>query len=255
MFLYKTAINQRLPKTQSAIVANPQYDFYSTMTDLSHLPEVNISEDGACRYLHLGSQWIQGSMFLKDPLRLDLEYIQRMMAWLLFVEPDSVAERHAMQLGLGAGSLTRFTHKKMGMLTSCIEINPAVYRACRQWFRLPDNNATLNVMLADAQTEIREPQWQGAIDALQVDLYDEQAAAPVLDSLDFYRDCHALLTPDGCMTVNLFGHSSSFERSTSTIAQAFGADAVWAFRPTRPLHNLADHPAEARIMLILSRFA
>lgn len=23
----------------------------------------------------------------------------------------------------------------------------------------------------------------------------------------------------------------------------------------RPLHNLADHPAEARIMLILSRFA
>lgn len=24
---------------------------------------------------------------------------------------------------------------------------------------------------------------------------------------------------------------------------------------TRPLHNLADHPAEARIMLILSRFA
>ena len=35
------------------------------------------------------------------------------------------------------------------------------------------------------------------------------------------------------MTVNLFGHSSSFERSTNTIAQAFGADAVWAFRPTR----------------------
>lgn len=24
---------------------------------------------------------------------------------------------------------------------------------------------------------------------------------------------------------------------------------------SRPLHNLADHPAEARIMLILSRFA
>lgn len=26
-------------------------------------------------------------------------------------------------------------------------------------------------------------------------------------------------------------------------------------RELRPLHNLADHPAEARIMLILSRFA
>ena len=28
-----------------------------------------------------------------------------------------------------------------------------------------------------------------------------------------------------------------------------------ATRVLRPLHNLADHPAEARIMLILSRFA
>ena len=203
------------------------------MTDLSHLPEVNISEDGACRYLHLGSQWIQGSMFLKDPLRLDLEYIQRMMAWLLFVEPDSVAERHAMQLGLGAGSLTRFTHKKMGMLTSCIEINPAVYRACRQWFRLPDNHERLNVMLGDAAVEIRKPEWQDAIDALQVDLYDHEAAAPVLDDADFYRACRAALTPDGCMTVNLFGRDSSFTRSVQQLAEAFGDAALWAFRPTR----------------------
>ena len=35
------------------------------------------------------------------------------------------------------------------------------------------------------------------------------------------------------MTVNLFGRSSSFERSLARIAAAFGADAVWAFKPTR----------------------
>ena len=35
------------------------------------------------------------------------------------------------------------------------------------------------------------------------------------------------------MTVNLFGRSSSYERSLSRIAAAFGAGAVWAFRPTR----------------------
>jgi spermidine synthase len=55
----------------------------------------------------------------------------------------------------------------------------------------------------------------------------------VLDSEDFYADCRALLTEDGCMTVNLFGRSSSYERSLEKIAGAFGADAVWAFRPTR----------------------
>ena len=197
------------------------------------LPEVNFSEDGRCRYLHLGTEWIQGAMRLKDPLALELEYIQRMMAWMLFVEPDSVTERHAMQLGLGAASLTRFTARKLGMLTSCIELNPQVYYACRQWFRLPDNDERLNVLLADAAQEIQRPEWQGAIDALQVDLYDDEAAAPVLDDADFYAHCRQLLTPDGCMTVNLFGRSSSFEQSLARISAAFGETAVWAFKPTR----------------------
>ncbi len=35
------------------------------------------------------------------------------------------------------------------------------------------------------------------------------------------------------MTVNLFGRSSSYERSLDKIRGAFGDDAVWAFKPTR----------------------
>jgi hypothetical protein len=35
------------------------------------------------------------------------------------------------------------------------------------------------------------------------------------------------------MTVNLFGRSSSYERSLAKIAAAFGGESVWAFRPTR----------------------
>lgn len=35
------------------------------------------------------------------------------------------------------------------------------------------------------------------------------------------------------MTVNLFGRSSSYPRSLARIEAAFGADAVWAFKPTR----------------------
>jgi spermidine synthase len=66
-----------------------------------------------------------------------------------------------------------------------------------------------------------------------VDLYDEEAAAPVLDSETFYADCRKLLTDDGCMTVNLFGRSSSYAQSVEKISKAFGADAVWSFKPTR----------------------
>ena len=197
------------------------------------LPDVNFSDDGPLRHLHLGTEWIQGSMVLDAPTALYHEYIQRMMAWLLFVEPDSVAGRHAMQLGLGAGSLTKFCHKELHMKTTAIELNPQVLLACRGWFKLPAENPRLQVVLADAALEIESPRWWGTVDALQVDLYDHQAATPVLDSLPFYASCRRLLKADGCMTVNLFGRSSSFVRSVERISAAFGADTVWAFKPTR----------------------
>lgn len=201
---------------------------------LIELPEVNFSEEGPIRHLHLGSPWIQGSMWLDAPHALVHEYIQRMMAWLLLVEPTSVAKRQAVQLGLGAGSLTKFCAKTLRMKkTTAIELNPQVLHACRGWFKLPADSARLQVVLADAAQEIRQPHWWDTVDALQVDLYDQEAAAPVLDSPEFYADCRRMLTADGCMTVNLFGRASSFDRSVEAIAQAFGREAIWAFKATR----------------------
>jgi len=199
----------------------------------AELPEVNFSDWGDVRYLHLGTEWVQGSMKLDAPFEIELEYVQRMMAWLLFVEPASVASRHAMQLGLGAATLTKFSRKQLRMRTTAIELNPQVVAACRGWFKLPADDLKLSVVIADAGAEIRQAKWQGSVDALQVDLYDHEAAAPVLDSEDFYADCRALLTEDGAMTVNLFGRSSSYARSLEKIVNVFGADAVWAFKPTR----------------------
>ena len=69
------------------------------------LPEVNFSEDGEIRYLHLGTEWIQGSMFLDRPFDIELEYVQRMFGWLLFFPHAEVKGAHAMQLGLGAGTI------------------------------------------------------------------------------------------------------------------------------------------------------
>lgn len=197
------------------------------------LPEVNFSDYGDIRYLHLGTEWVQGSMRLDAPYEIDLEYVQRMMAWLLFVEPASVAKRHAMQMGLGAASLTKFCRKKLRMATTAIELNPQVVAACRLWFKLPADDARLSVILGDAADVAASDHWAGRIDALQVDLYDHEAAAPVLDDEDFYAGCRRLLSEDGCMTVNLFGRASSYERSLQKITHAFGDKAVWAFKPTR----------------------
>jgi spermidine synthase len=199
----------------------------------SALPDVNFSEYGGVRYLHLGSEWVQGSMRLDSPFEIHLEYVQRMMAWLLLVKPDSVAERHCMQLGLGAGSLTKFCFKKMKVKTTAIEINPQVVAACKLWFKVPNDTKLLSVILGDAAEVVAHELWRAQVDALQVDLYDQEAAAPVLDSFDFYRNCRSLLTEDGVMTVNLFGKNSQFDKSLSNIQEAFIGGSVWCFKPTK----------------------
>jgi len=128
------------------------------------LPEVNFSEDGESRYLHLGTPWIQGAMKIKEPFELDLEYIQRMMVGLLFLKSASVSGRHAMQLGLGAASLTKFCYKKLRWTCTAIELNPGVLHACRGWFKLPEDGPRMRVIIADAAQEIQSDEWQGTVD-------------------------------------------------------------------------------------------
>src|SRR6218665_2905661 len=128
----------------------------ATNTPSRVLPDVSVSDDGRVRHLHLGTPWIQGSMRIDEPFALELEYVQRMMAWLLFAEPARGAKGHARQLG------TR---------TTAIELNAQVVVVCRQWFKLPPDGPRLQVVLADAAQEIRRPLWQGSVDALAVDLY------------------------------------------------------------------------------------
>ena len=197
------------------------------------MPDVNFSDYGDVRYLHLGTLWVQGSMLLDEPYEIELEYVQRMMAGLLFFEPLAVPKLRAMQLGLGAATLTKFCYKRLRMGTTAIEINPQVIAACRSWFKLPKDDKRLTVIQADAGLEIQKLQYTETVDMLQVDLYDHEAAAPVLDSAEFYEHCHQLLSENGVMTVNLFGRNASYEESLSKIAEAFGPQAVWAFRPTR----------------------
>ncbi|NBX13436.1 MAG: hypothetical protein EBR06_06420 [Acidimicrobiia bacterium] len=103
----------------------------------------------------------------------------------------------------------------------------------------------LSVVLGDAAEVASHPHWRGQIDALQVDLYDHEAAAPVLDDEAFYRGCRELLTDDGLMTVNLFGRDASFDASVARMRAAFGSDALWAFGPTREGNTIVLAQREA----------
>lgn len=200
---------------------------------LPELAPATISEADGVRYLHLGTPWVQGAMRIRAPLKLELEYIQRMMVWMLLRPEAELTEGHAVQLGLGAAAITRCCHTTLRMRSTAVELNPSVIAACRMWFRLPADSERLQVLQMDAARYAADPLLRGSAQVLCVDLYDHDAASPVLDSEAFYRDCHGLLTEGGVMTVNLFGRDASFARSAQRIAAAFGLSQVWSLRPTK----------------------
>lgn len=119
------------------------------------------------------------------------------------------------------------------MRTTAVELNPTVIEACRLWFRLPANSARLQVVQADAGAWAAEPAHRSSADVLCVDLYDQEAAAPVLDDEAFYAHCAGLLAEGGVMAVNLFGRDARFERSARRIAAAFGPGRVTWLAPTK----------------------
>lgn len=200
---------------------------------MKKLADATISEHAGVRYLHLGTPWVQGAMRLARPEAIELDYVRRMMVWTLLRAPRDVARGHAVQLGLGAAAITRFCHGRMRMDTTVVEINRSVIDACRMWFRLGPDSARLRVIEADAAAWAADAAHAGTADVLCIDLYDHDAAAPVLDSAAFYRDCARLLAECGVMSVNLFGRDASFARSVERIAAAFGPERLLMLAPTR----------------------
>lgn len=175
------------------------------------------------RYLHFGSPWVQGAMEVHRPEYLVLEYTQQMMAWKLFMQlgqDDCVAN-----LGLGAGAVARYLLAHTPAVVDTVERNPQVTAACQMWFGLPDTERCI-IVHDDAANWVQQADRQGRYRLLLADLYDANAQGPVCDSLDFYRGCHDVLTPNGLVAINLFGNHPSFEHNVRTIRQAFADNIV-----------------------------
>lgn len=180
---------------------------------------IDISEEAGVRYLHFGSDWIQGAMRIARPWALELDYTREMMASLL-LRPEADWPRKALLIGLGAASLTKFLyrHRPRAQL-AVVEIEPAVVAAARQYFKLPDDPRRLKIEIADGVA------WLAAcdktFDLILVDGFDADARAGALDTLPFYRACHAHLGDCGLLSVNLLGRSRGFKGSVERIRRAF----------------------------------
>ena len=179
---------------------------------------VTLSEQDGVRYLHFGTEWIQGAMRIRKPDWPELEYAQQMMAWMLFID-----DPHAIvQLGLGAAALTKFCYRQFPQAqVTAVELNPAVISICNAMFKLPPEDERLRVLEMDAMDFVLDDANHDAIDVLQCDLYDATARGPVLDTPEFYQACNACLTDRGVMTVNLFGDHPSFNKNIKAMRFAF----------------------------------
>lgn len=180
---------------------------------------VEISEEAGVRYLHFGSDWIQGAMRIARPWALELDYTREMMACLL-LRPEPEWPRQVLLIGLGAASLTKFLyrHRPQAKLTA-VEIEPAVVAAAHQYFKLPEDPQRLRIEIADGV------EWLAAsdrtFDLILVDGFDADARAGALDTLPFYRACRAHLNDTGLLAVNLLGRNRGFKNSVDRIRKAF----------------------------------
>jgi spermidine synthase len=179
---------------------------------------VTLSEQDGVRYLHFGTEWVQGAMRIRKPDWPELEYAQQMMAWMLYIEaPGAIA-----QLGLGTASLTKFCYRNFpDASVTAVELNASVIAICESMFKLPPNDERLKVLEMDALDFVGDPANLGAFDVLQCDLYDATARGPVLDTPEFYRSCSACLAPGGIMTVNLFGDHPSYAKNIKAMKYGF----------------------------------
>jgi len=205
---------------------------------------ITLSESDGVRYLHFGTPWVQGAMRIARPYALELDYVRDMMAWLLFMH----APARVLQLGLGAGALTKWCWKHLPEThTTVVEREAGVIEACRRFFRLPQDDDRLEVCLADAAKALQATAWRGRFGVIQIDLYDAQAKGPVLDSLAFYRSVWATLAEPGIVALNIFGRGNtsglpSVQRlrrlSRGNVLElaptAQGNQVVLAFKPALP---------------------
>ena len=186
-------------------------------------PPATITEFQGVRFLHLGTSWVQGAMRLSKPDAIELEYVQMMMMWTLF----NAAPKHIVQLGLGSAALTKFCyHRFPDARVTAVELNPNVIAICRALFGLPPDDARLTVREMNALDFVLDPANHNSVDVLQVDLYDEEARGPVLDTPEFYQGCFDCLSADGIMTTNVFGDFANYDINLHAMEQVFDA-VVW----------------------------
>ncbi len=187
------------------------------------MARIRIYDDAGVRYLKFGRHWLQGAMRLSHTWSLDLGYTRDMMLPLLLRGGDW--PRSVLQIGLGAGSITRFLHRyRPRARLTVVELDAEVILNAWPLFRLPPESDRLEVVHDDGYRYLRCTRRR--FDLILVDGFDARARAGVLDTPRFYRACRARLTGSGMLAANLVGTRQGKAASIERVSQAFDGRAL-----------------------------
>ncbi|MDP1606096.1 MAG: fused MFS/spermidine synthase [Rhodocyclaceae bacterium] len=186
--------------------------------------EIQVSESAGVRYLHFGSNWVQGAMRVARPWALELDYTRAMMTALL-LRPAADWPRSVLLIGLGAASLTKFLHRhRPDAKLTVVEIEPAVVAVARQNFKLPEEDERLRIVIGDGAEFVAASQQ--SFDLILVDGFDADARTGMLDTLPFYLNCKARLSSSGLMVTNLLSKRRGVRDALARINEAFADRAI-----------------------------
>ena len=214
---------------------------------------IDISEADGVRYLHFGSDWVQGAMRVARPWSLELDYTREMMAGLL-MRPRQHWPRSALLIGLGAGSLAKFLYRYFPECRiTVVEINPQVEFVARQYFKLPDDPARLDVRIACGADYLARNKRR--FDLILTDGFGADGRPGMLDTAAFYQNCCNSLSDDGLFCVNLL-REKGFSRSVDRIREAFSGqirDFPACASGNTIVFGRGAHPVEVSPELLLER--
>ena len=180
---------------------------------------LEVTQEAGVRFLQFDNHWIQGAMRVSRPWALELGYTRLMMFGLL-LHAEGAWPRAVLQIGLGAGSITRFLYRyRPYARLVVVEIDPRVVMTAWDCFLLPAESRRLKIELEDGYQYMSAT--NSRFDWIMVDGFKADARTGRLNSLAFFRHCRERLADGGLLVVNLLGPPVEVKKGIERIGRAF----------------------------------
>jgi spermidine synthase len=124
-------------------------------------------------------------------------------------------------VGLGGGSMARFIHQGMpNTRVSVVEIDPGVVTVARKFFRFPEEDDRLEILIGDGAELV--PRRPASADVLVVDGFVNGRPAEGLCTQSFYDGAFAAVREPGVMVANFMADDRKIERHLDRMEKSFG---------------------------------